>query len=92
MFDVSTLSCRIAKDFRPLDDGDGGVEVIGTLNLYERAIKFTYNRTVIYANGMPIIPTNGEPRTSTTAFALTMLASFGDNFILDSDFVYIENE
>ena len=87
MFNVDMLTTSLdGCGFEDLKAGDGEVKDVGTLDMYDRAIKFVANHHAIYANGKPILSTFNDRWTATEIFTLTMKAAYGDRFIPSGKF------
>ena len=70
---------------QPLTEGCGEIKDIGTLELYDRSIKYTYNFGAIYANGNLFCPTYNDCETAKSVFSDCMKAAFGDQFVLKTN-------
>lgn len=87
MFNVKYLNDFLKHSFKDIEEGHGEIKEIGTLNLYDRAIKFVYDNMAIYANGQVILSTSNDAWTAASTFALTMKAVFGEGFSVDKGFM-----
>lgn len=65
-----------------LTEGSGEIQEIGTLDLYDRCIKYTYNFGGIYANGNLFCSTYNDGETAKGVFIESMQAAFGNQFKL----------
>lgn len=77
MFDKNLLLGDVTNLLR---DGDGEIETIGMLELYDSCVKYTINHVAIYANGNLFCSTYNDPETAKAVFVKTMQAAFGGNF------------
>jgi len=85
MFDISRVSGVLSPEYFPnLSDPkkmyDGQLKTIGTLSLETESIKFVFDFSAIYANGVPFCSTYNDSWTAAATFSTAMKIVYGDKF------------